>query len=52
MAQQLARIYREEGVRGWYRGLGAGLLRPFVANGVGMAVYEMVLAQLAKGMQR
>ena len=36
-------------MRGWYAGLGAGLLRAFLANGGGMALYSLVLAQLAAG---
>ena len=43
----LAAIYRVHGVRGWYAGIGAGLLRAFLANGGGMALYSLVLAQLA-----
>ena len=45
----LAAIYRVHGVRGWYAGIGAGLLRAFLANGGGMALYSLVLAQLAAG---
>lgn len=44
---QLAHIYREHGIRGWYAGLGAGLLRAFLANGGGMAIYSIVVARLA-----
>lgn len=45
---QLARLYREHGLRGWYAGLSAGLLRAFLANGGGMAIYSVVLSTLAQ----
>ena len=45
---QLARLYREHGLRGWYAGLSAGLLRAFLANGGGMAIYGVVLSTLAQ----
>ncbi|KAL7551340.1 hypothetical protein ACHAWF_014532 [Thalassiosira exigua] len=46
VAQQLARIYRISGIRGWYAGLGPGLLRAFLANGGGMVMYDLVQAKL------
>ena len=48
MLHQLARLYREHGLRGWYAGLSAGLLRAFLANGGGMAIYSVVLSTLAQ----
>ena len=49
---QLLRIYRADGLGGWYKGLGAGLTRAFLANGGGMAIYALVqqllLAKAAK----
>ena len=47
MWYHLTDIYRAHGVRGWYAGLSAGLLRAFLANGGGMALYSIVLAKLA-----
>lgn len=46
---QLARILREQGVRGWYAGMGAGLLRAFLANGGGMAAYALIQRALSDG---
>ena len=46
---QLAMIYRSQGVRGWYAGIGAGLLRAFLANGGGMAIYALIQMRLAQG---
>ena len=43
---QLARLYREHGLRGWYAGLSAGLLRAFLANGGGMAMYGLIVRRL------
>lgn len=43
---QLARIYRSAGISGWYAGMGAGLLRAFLANGGGMAMYGLVQVYL------
>lgn len=42
VTQQLVTIYRQSGLRGWYAGLGPGLTRAFLANGGGMAVYEII----------
>ena len=42
VAAQLASIYRTSGVAGWYAGLPSGLLRAFLANGGGMAIYSLV----------
>ena len=39
---QLMRIYREQGIGGWYAGIGAGLTRAFLANGGGMAIYGLI----------
>ena len=43
VAHTLMRIYRDQGLAGWYKGMGAGLARAFLANGGGMACY--ILAQ-------
>ena len=42
----LAQVYRRAGIRGWYAGLGAGLLRAFTSNGLGMVAYGWATALL------
>ena len=42
VSTQLLLIYREHGLAGWYRGIGAGLARAFLANGGGMAIYSLI----------
>lgn len=44
---ELGAIYRTSGVRGLYRGIGSGLARAFLANGLGMVAYGLVQARLA-----
>lgn len=46
VAGQLARIYREQGLGGWYAGMSAGLLRAFLANGGGMAAFMAIQQRL------
>jgi solute carrier family 25 carnitine/acylcarnitine transporter 20/29 len=43
VVRTLMRLYGEQGLAGWYKGMGAGLTRAFLANGGGMACY--ILAQ-------
>lgn len=42
VARQLMQIYRAHGLGGWYAGMHAGLVRAFLANGGGMAMYGLV----------
>ena len=46
---QLVSIYRAAGIAGWYAGLPSGLLRAFLANGGGMAIYALVQQMLING---
>ena len=46
VCDELARIYRFEGVRGWYSGLAPGLFRAFIANGGGMVAYGYMQGKL------
>ena len=34
------------GIGGFYRGFGAGLARPLVANGLGFVVYDKIMAYM------
>ncbi|KAG8458070.1 hypothetical protein KFE25_012730 [Diacronema lutheri] len=43
---ELAAVYRASGVRGLYRGLGSGLARVLLANGLGMVAYAQVQSAL------
>ena len=47
VVRELAAIYRARGILGWYRGLRAGLLRAFLANGSGMLAYGRVCKMMA-----
>jgi len=44
---ELAALRRSHGVSAWYRGIKAGLLRAFLANGSGMLAYGRVCALMA-----
>jgi solute carrier family 25 carnitine/acylcarnitine transporter 20/29 len=44
---ELAALRRVHGMAGWYRGIEAGLLRAFLANGSGMLAYGWVCQQMA-----
>ena len=43
---QIQRVYAADGFIGFYRGLGAGLARPLVANGVGFMAFDWVVRQM------
>jgi solute carrier family 25 carnitine/acylcarnitine transporter 20/29 len=44
---ELAALRRAHGVASWYRGIEAGLLRAFLANGSGMLAYGRVCQMMA-----
>jgi hypothetical protein len=48
VSRELAVIYRQSGVRGLYRGIGSGLTRVLLANGLGMVAYGLVNERLAR----
>lgn len=48
VVSELGAIYRSSGVRGLYRGIGSGLTRVLLANGLGMVAYGLVQARFAR----
>lgn len=52
VAGHIRSIYKENGVGGLYRGMGAGLMRVFVGNGLGMITYRLVQDAFAAQEQR
>mmetsp|Transcript_18318 Transcript_18318/g.26714 ORF Transcript_18318/g.26714 Transcript_18318/m.26714 type:complete len:218 (+) Transcript_18318:159-812(+) len=49
MISGLIRIYRDEGIRGWCRGVNASILRELFYSSIRIGAYEPILLLLSKG---